>query len=290
MKCNSCQTEIDPRWTHALNSNVCPNCGDSIMPDRLKELLASLKETMQALQEYPQELNDWMLSNHSYIKTDSPNLINYIPEEHLKKTQQEKPSQVKKKEIIEVKNNKGEVIDRVEVEQLQSEERTNEFFKRADIIKSDSKPNRSSQSSNSNSTNFGSVAEKTAHLKKMAEQIRKAGSEGIIAEDGNITLSSDMLENADPKAAAEYQSLVDSISAGGGGMPIETHSPAFDDDTRDDIKVPAHVLRINQAIGGSRDAGANKNARDIEYLEKLKARVNDPEGNSNLGAGSFYRS
>jgi hypothetical protein len=247
------------------------------MPDRLKELLASLKDTMQALQEYPQELNDWMLSNHNYIKTDSPDLVNYLPEDaikDLKKVQQDKDFQERKKSTVKIKNADGEV-EEVEVEKIQSEEKTNEFFKRAEVIKNP----RSGSSKNNNSNNsFGSAAEKTAHIKEMAKQIKKAGSAGITTEGNSILLSPEMLENADPDVVSEFQSLID------GG---ETYSP-MQDDSRDDIAIPSHVLRLNQQIAAKRKAGGEGSlVSDSEDLAKIQERVNNP--GANLGKGCFGR-
>ena len=69
MKCTSCDTDINPKWLHAISNNVCPNCGQHIMQEHLKNLLTSLRETMEKLQEYPNEVDDWMLSNFNFIKT-----------------------------------------------------------------------------------------------------------------------------------------------------------------------------------------------------------------------------
>src|SRR5208282_4854591 len=84
MKCVSCETEINPKWKHAIDINVCPFCGQHIMEEHLKNCVASLASAMEEMQKYPEQLDDWMLSNHNYIKTSSPSLVNYLPEEVLK--------------------------------------------------------------------------------------------------------------------------------------------------------------------------------------------------------------
>src|SRR5271154_6066712 len=89
MKCVSCETEINPKWKHAIDINVCPFCGQHIMEEHLKNCVAALAAAMEEMQKYPEQLNDWMLSNHSYIKTDSPDLKNYLPKELIKELRKE---------------------------------------------------------------------------------------------------------------------------------------------------------------------------------------------------------
>lgn len=286
MKCNSCQTEIDPRWTHALNSNICPNCGDSIMPDNLKELLASLKETMQALQEYPQELNDWMLSNYSYIKTDSPDLVNYLPDEtikSLKSSQRDKEVQERKKSTttIKVKNENGEIEEQeVEVEKIQSDDKATEFFKRAQSLigkKIGSKP----AANNASPASFGSAAEKTAHIKAMAERIKKEGSELLLPDADEEVFSPDTTERADPDTVAQLQMAI------GGGEYIPAGPDDGLGDVSSDIRVPSHIASAMQSLAAKKNGGGqNSGEKD---LAKIQERMNNPNA-SRLGAGCFGRS
>ena len=82
MKCMSCQSDINPKWKFAIENNSCPCCGDKIMEEELKNLLSTLSSTINSLTEnYSEQLNDWLLSNFNYIKTNSPNLKNYLPKE-----------------------------------------------------------------------------------------------------------------------------------------------------------------------------------------------------------------
>src|SRR5579885_95705 len=107
MKCITCEVEINPKWKHAIDINVCPFCGQHIMEEHLKNLLTSLGETMEKLQAYPQQLDDWLLSNYNYIKTDSPNLKMYLPKEtvkELRKELDEAEFQEKKRSVVKVKN------------------------------------------------------------------------------------------------------------------------------------------------------------------------------------------
>jgi Zn-finger nucleic acid-binding protein len=122
MECISCKVEINPQWSHAIDINVCPFCGKHIMDEHLKNLFGTLRETMDALQTYPEQLNDWMLSNHNYVKTDSEKLLNYVPKEmltDLKKIKDDKDFQERKKFTVKVKTETG--VEEVQAESLQSE-------------------------------------------------------------------------------------------------------------------------------------------------------------------------
>jgi DNA-directed RNA polymerase subunit RPC12/RpoP len=44
MKCGSCSVEIKPEFTYARKSNICPSCGNQIMPPERVELFNKLKE------------------------------------------------------------------------------------------------------------------------------------------------------------------------------------------------------------------------------------------------------
>ena len=133
MKCMSCTMEINPKWTHAIDINVCPFCGQGIMEEHLKNLFSSLRQTMESLKEYPDQLNDWMLSNHNYIKTDSPELKQYMPKSYIQEIINQRDEEVqeeqkaiaqtetKKKSIVKVDDGSGEEQE-VLVEKVQSEE------------------------------------------------------------------------------------------------------------------------------------------------------------------------
>src|SRR5574338_267235 len=99
MKCISCETEINPKWKHAIDINVCPFCGEHIMEEHLKNCLSNLAVAMEDMLKYPDQLNDWLLSNHQFIKTDSPDIGKYMPAEMLKqlrKAEEEKDFQSRK--------------------------------------------------------------------------------------------------------------------------------------------------------------------------------------------------
>lgn len=159
MKCLSCSAEINPKWTHAIDTNLCPFCGETIMDGKLKDLLSNLKTIMDQLLEFPEELYDWLLSNYNLLNTNSDKLINYLNEDQLKEiSQNNKRNSSLKNEKKIIKVNNGENEEEIEVISIQDEEKTNEFVERAGIKKK-------------NDT-FKSIKEKNKHLKNMVEQIK----------------------------------------------------------------------------------------------------------------------
>lgn len=261
MKCISCEVEINPKWSHAIDINVCPFCGKGIMDDGLKDLLSSLKEVMIELQKYPDQLNDWLLSNHNYIKTDSPQLPNFLPKEYVHKVKRSNEDGESKKYTVKVMTEAGE--QDVVAEKVQTEEKTSEFFKRAEAIKP-------------NIDGFKSTEEKTAHLKKLKKQIERDGSPVLNASGVvHALISTDQTDSADLESVAEYQSLIS------GGEAI-TSSLA---DSNDD-EIPSVVL----AMASRAKPGINNNA-DLQKLQKQQDKIAEARRNISSGAkGSFSRS
>lgn len=282
MQCISCKLEINPQWAHAIDINICPFCGKNIMDDNLKKLFATLRSTMDQLQLYPDQLNDWMLSNHNYIKTDSDKLINYVSKDiiaDLKKVKDEREFQDRKKFTVKIKGENG-AVEEVQAETLQSEEKTSDFFKRAEVIRT---PSSSPSRAPNAPTSFQSPAEKTQHLKEMAKQIRKAGSAGITSNGDNMMISPEMLENADPEAVADFEQM---ISGGEIASSLDT----------DDDGVPSHILAANMAAAKSKGGNSSANAADLMKLQQMQDRLaksrEDFESGANRGGkgGGFSRS
>lgn len=268
MKCMSCEAEINPKWKHAIDSNICPFCGQNVMEEKLKELFAQLRLIMDDLQEYSEQLYDWMLSNYNFIKTDSPLLINYVSKDQLKsdsiksKTHPEENENTKFTVKIQTEQGEQEVV----AEKIQSEEKTNSFFKRAEAVKP-------------NIDGFQSAAEKTQRLKSMASQIKKAGAAAITADTSGY-ISAEMIENADSDAVAEMQSLMSESTTVASALP-----------TSDDDDIPAIVLAMaNKNTGKS----SSSNAADLLKLQQMQSRVQNSRKNfetgENRGKGGFSRS
>ena len=196
MKCASCEIEINPQWRHAIDANVCPFCGSAILEEHLKNLLSTISDVMEDLLAYQDQLNDWMLSNHSYIKTNSPDLIYHIPQEMLQVSQKDVDFQKRKeaqdkKFTVKVQTEMGE--EEVVVEKVQSEDKTNDFFKRAEAVKP-------------NIEGYKNTMEKTEHLKRVVQQIKKGGSVSLVNEGGSgIMIDPSMMDNADEEAIAELR-------------------------------------------------------------------------------------
>jgi hypothetical protein len=272
MKCISCSVDINPQWTHAIEMNVCPFCGKHIMEEHLKNLFSTLRSAMESLSQYPDQLNDWMLSNHQYIKVDSPKLIDFIPKDQLqvkpvkREVVTEEETAENKKFIVKVKNEAG-VEEEVVAEKIQSEERTNDFFKRAEVIKP-------------KLDGFQSPAQKNEHLKKMAEQIKRAGSTAINGEGAASFISPEMMENADPEAVAELESILS-------GDLITSSLP---DNTDEDI--PDVVLRMaSNAKGGGKASSADL-LKLQQQQQRVRASRENFESGTNRGGkgGGFSRS
>lgn len=266
MKCISCEVDINPKWKHAIDMNVCPFCGKHIMEEHLKNLLGSLAETMEQLKEYPDQLNDWLLSNYGFIKTDSPDLPSYLPEDYLKdyvreakKIENEKDFLEKKMYTVKVKTEKGE--EEVIVEKTQSEEKTNGFFQRAEAINQVAKDGPKS------------ISEKTAHLKQLKKKIETEASQGIVNETGLAAMiSPDMLSKANPEEVAAYQTLISSEDEVMSSLPESSNG--------DDDEIPPVVLAM-----ASRGKNNNKNneAADIAKLQQMHARIKNSRVNFESG-------
>lgn len=266
MKCISCEVEINPKWKHAIDINICPFCGEGIMEEHLKNLLTSLRETMEKLKEYPDQLNDWMFSNFDFIKTDSPRLPEFLPKEYikdLKKNEAEKEF-LEKKFTVKVKTEQGE--EDVVAEKIQSDEKTNDFFKRAEVLKSNERTANPAEKDKG----FSSVSEKTQYIKNIKKQIEREGAPIITDEAGLAAMiNPNKLDTADPETVAEMQSLL----ADGDGE-ISSSLGGDDDDA-----IPSVVLAMaNRAKGKSTSSNA-----DIVKLQKMHDRVAQSRANFESG-------
>ena len=176
MKCISCQSEIDTKWKHAIDTNLCPFCGKIIMEEDLKNLLNSLSQTMEKLSAYPQYLEDWLASNFNFISAEKLHIL----ENKLKDL--DKVSS-KSSETTEISNN--EIRKEITEISPQTQTELSEFVKKADVSK---------------------AVTKTQSLKELVSQIKKSGS-----GTGGSVLNEELLNNADPEAAAELRAaLLDS--------------------------------------------------------------------------------
>jgi Zn-finger nucleic acid-binding protein len=261
MKCISCESEINPKWKHAIENNICPCCGTVIMDEKLKNLLTSLGKTLDGLSEYQDQTNDWMLSNHNYIKTSSPDLANYLPDDILSdllKLSNVKSKNDKKfvgeKFTVKVKTENGE--EDVDVEKIQDEETTNDFFKRAEAVKT-------------NIDGFKNPADKTKKLKSLVQQIKKNGSGSMASIDPG--------EYVSPEDIAEIEGYIS------GGAEV---SSSLSNDS-DDAIPPVVLAMAKRASNNNPNANA---ARELQKLQDLENRRASSKENSLNGKGAFSRS
>jgi Zn-finger nucleic acid-binding protein len=275
MKCISCETEINPKWRHAIDINVCPFCGQHILEEQLKNLLADLAKTMTALQVYPEQLNDWLLSNHSYIKTDSPNLGMYLPKEAIKDLRKaiDEEEFDKRKQVIKVKTDRGE--EEVIVEKIQSDAKTNSFFERAEALKDPPKKKGEEPEPPK------SVAEKTQQYREMAKEIKRNAAKGIIPQTDLVSMmeaekNGGEVEN--PEFVAELQSVISSGALVGSALP----EPIAGDD--DIIPGATNVVSRLANMTGNKTTAAE---RDMQTLQEMQNKVQNTS--KKLGKGGFGR-
>lgn len=133
MKCLSCSLEINPQWKYAIETNVCPFCGEDILHSQLIDLFSTLRSTIDQLLEFPNELSDWLNSNYGFVKADSENLVSNLSLDQIQDLLKAKKSNSHKfeKKTIKVNTENGE--EEVEVQTIQDEQTTSEFAKRAGI-------------------------------------------------------------------------------------------------------------------------------------------------------------
>ena len=264
MKCISCETEINPKWKHAIDINVCPFCGNHIMEEKLKDLLKSLGDALTALQEYPNELDDWLLSNFNYIKN------NIIKSDSSLKKSEESIKQDDKKFIVKIETDDGE--REVEAEKIQDEEQTSEFFKRAEAIK----PNIDGFKSASQKTE-SLKRKKAEHLKKIATQIKRAGDYTSDESDGEYSYD----QNESLEVNEDLDGLFDD----------QKFSSSLDGSSLMDDEIPAAVLSM---ANNAKNKGSQTNSADLLKLQRSLNRSQESKRNfesgESRGKGGFSRS
>lgn len=278
MKCVSCETEINPKWKHAIDINVCPFCGKHIMEEHLKNCITTLSAAMDAMLKYPEQLDDWLLSNHDYIKTNSPDLKAYLPKEAIKemrKALDDEEFQEKKKSIVKIKtrDEEGNVTEQeVVVEKTMSDDRTQTFHDRANnMLKAEKAVDGEPKS----------VAAKTKDLKAVAEKVKREVAAAMSSKEGGMAsmISKESMAEADPEAVAEFQAVI-----GSGDIVASSLPPTSDGD---DDEIPSVVLAMANMKKGGADGGANE--KDLRALANMQAKVQNSAKKLSSGKGSFSR-
>lgn len=64
MFCENCNVEIPPAWKKVISSNVCPECGGSILSDNTKKIIDELKAALERMPNDPEGLAGWIMSTY----------------------------------------------------------------------------------------------------------------------------------------------------------------------------------------------------------------------------------
>jgi len=148
MKCTNCTAEINPKWTHAVNMNLCPFCGKEIMSSEIKDLLSALTSTIESLSSYPEYLDDW-LGTHGYVKRV---LVKQTVNHGVAKSISHNDPEIE-----------GEFASKTV--SVHDQEKTNKFFKNARV---------------------GDVVNKTQHLKSLVSKIKSSAPETDTVDMENL--------------------------------------------------------------------------------------------------------
>jgi Zn-finger nucleic acid-binding protein len=308
MKCISCESEINPKFKYAIEQNVCPFCGDNIMEELLKTLLVSLRDTMEKMRQYPQQLDDWLLSNYSYIKTDSPDLVNYVSKDTIKEVMRNVNDEEfeRKKKLIKVKTDRGE--EEVVIEKIQPDSKTAEFFERAEVIKRgikndeediggdgdlDTGDEAGSESDGVElnpvkpikSKVFKNVAERTEYFKELKKKIETEAQKpkGFANKEDLVNMmEGDNIEAVDPEDVSAFQAA---LSDGNVITSSLTQSLNNED------AMTEYILAANLAASKGKNKGQEQ---DIRAWQRMQSRVVNArrafETGENRGKNGFSRS
>lgn len=247
MLCKSCKGDVPPKFAHAILVNTCPLCGDVIMDEALQISLKALKQVMEAVNSYPQEIFDWLKSNYSlYSETDVQSRVSEA-EEKIKELSRRLPpssaqslkTNLQQADEVQLDANGNQISGSV----IQPSEQTNKFFKNAEATKTLDRQ------------------EQLSNMAKIARQIKKSGSASVSEDsdaNGNVVTPEmmGMDSNADPVQLAELRNAF-------GTDPNEGADPA-DMDYEDEI--PSAVLNMANKAGG----GQGVNQRDLMKLQNLQ--------------------
>lgn len=237
MQCKSCNEVVAPKFIYALKTNICPFCGEAIVPDDLQVALSELGEVMLATEKYRAEIFEWLQANYNLIDTQGDEY----------KALQEKAEMVNKMPIKQAKtvDPKNIVLDnqgnQIGGEQLQDQSTTNKFMERANV----------------------KVSQQDRY-RNIINQIKKGGSSSVEMSGGGGGGGSTLdVDEADPE---EVMAMEGALSS---GVPV-VNSGLMSSDMDDDGEIPAVVEAMVQQASGS--GGADYNAKDVAKLQALQSK------------------
>lgn len=255
MQCKSCQAEIDPKWKHATESNMCPFCGSQIMDEELCKVFEALRDLLDDSfkSEYSNSIKDWLCSNYDLIPASNAKY-------HL--TDDDINEFVEKGKTIAKQELKGSVLDKMNKSSLLDDE----------------------------SEDLGILVDRQSP-ERNSEFFERAG----MPLDGNSVQKTQKMKSARDKARSEYKDLVAKIQKGEvqkSGVPdlLEKIKLYSDDNITDsdeelileDESIPQHIMNMSSV---SSKKSSDHNSKDIQALERLTAKSQNPSS-----GGMFRRS
>ena len=190
MKCMNCAAEILPQYVKAIETNVCPGCGEQIYNDSTKELMEGLKQAMEIMPNNPQGIAGWLLSNF-----------------HIEKIGSGEP-------VSEFYGQKTRNQNKVSYKNKRTGTEVNDFFARAGVKPSQGK--RGVVTSQRDSE----MEENSSHLAKIAQMVNNSEydlEEQYETEQAGIDESEYYDEQEDLEGVAEFEN---SVFIKDGGKPL----------------------------------------------------------------------
>lgn len=253
MKCKSCEGEVPPKFAHAIAMNMCPLCGEEIMDKELQVILVELKSCMtDGVAQYPETIFDWLKSNyHLYTEDEVQAKV---------KEAEVKTAEAVKATIVATTGNKGlptkESAKKIELDKdgnqvagpaLQSQEKTNKFFKNALIDK---------------------TVDQQSHFKNIVKQIKKSGSPMLFDEEGTSgVITPDMAEQMGQMDAEEVAAL---NAAFGNDEESGINSGLDSSDMDYEDEIPA-IVSSNPAFMQQGNSG-QVNMKDVARLQNQQLK------------------
>jgi hypothetical protein len=178
----SCQSDVNPKWKYAIDTNLCPCCGKIIMQEEIKKLLTTLSDSIEGLLKYPEYLNDWLFLRFNFVPAYKIQILEKQVEELKLKlsenriTDKDCIESVDKinnevNEVNEVNEDSIDSVDKKEVNEstlisVQNEKITNEFFKRSNADK---------------------IVKNSKNIKDLVSRIKNSSIQDTMENSSNIT-------------------------------------------------------------------------------------------------------
>jgi hypothetical protein len=247
----SCQSDVNPKWKYAIDTNLCPCCGKIIMQEEIKKLLTTLSDSIEGLLKYPEYLDDWLFLRFNFVPASKIQILEKQIEELKLKLSANRISDkdciesVNKinNEVNEVSEDSTDSVDKKQVNEstlisVQNEQITNEFFKRSNADK---------------------IVKNSKNIKDLVSRIKNSSIQDTMENSSNIT------EYIEPEITSSL-------------------------DTPDDLDhIPDSVLAFANDTKDFVSSGYNK--KDLDKLRELQEKSRGARQRMLSGAnkGGFWR-